>query len=76
MNDDHNDARWYLVRWLDARKGGKGRNSGIPIEGLAAGWYVVRVCPCHFGEPVVKKPYPDPESADRGREVILSVWPT
>jgi hypothetical protein len=64
MNDDHNDARWYLVRWLDARKGGKGRNSGI------------RVCPCHFGEPVVKKPYPDPESADRGREVILSVWPT
>jgi hypothetical protein len=75
---EHLDAKCYVVRWLDQqRRAGVSPKSrpGLPNAGLPAGWYVVRCCPCHWGEPVVVQPYPDKERAERGRQIILSVTP-
>jgi hypothetical protein len=66
---NHNDARWYVVRWVDERR--QPRRPPFP-----AGWYVVRVCPCHFGHVVIEVPSADKEGAEHSREVILSVSPT
>ena len=46
----HNSARWLDVRWLP-KMGGRlpGGRSWRPTE---AGWYVVRTCRCHKGQPV------------------------
>ena len=39
---------------------------------LQPGWYVVRTCPCHFGERVTL-PYGTRERAERVRQTILSI---
>ena len=46
---DHNAGRWLVVRWLDAQK-----RPGAPC--YPAGWYVMRVCPCCWGERVLRYP--------------------
>jgi hypothetical protein len=42
---DHNAAGWLRVEYLGKRRGKKG-------WAFEPGWYVVRTCPCHPGEPV------------------------
>jgi hypothetical protein len=42
----------------------------LVIRQLPAGWYVVRVCACHYGD-TVSFPYPSAERAARVRQVIL-----
>lgn len=64
---EHNDPRWYVVKYLGGRAGGGAENRD--------GWHVVRCCPCHFGESV-SFPYPDRARAEIGLETILSVTPT
>jgi hypothetical protein len=58
--EDHNAARWYLVRYLD----------GVQGRGRRAGWYVVRCCPCHRLH-AVTLPYPTEARAERVRRIIL-----
>jgi hypothetical protein len=59
---DHNAPRWLMTRYLAADRAPRG----------LAGWYVIRICPCHFGE-VVTIPLPDEAWAETVRDVILSV---
>ena len=42
----------------------------LVIRQLPAGWYVVRVCACHYGAHA-SLPYPTAERAARVRQVIL-----
>src|SRR4029077_9772417 len=58
--DDHNAARWLVVRYLD----------GFPGRYHHAGWYVVRCCPCHSGC-AVTFPYETEARAERVRGIIL-----
>ena len=72
--DPHNGPEWLVVRHLPAGQG----------PGFLAGWYVVRSCPCHWGERVTL-PYPTRERAERVRRILLGeittpswlrhVWP-
>jgi hypothetical protein len=71
---EHNEARWYRVRWLDEHRAYN--RSNLRQNWRPAGWYVLRVCPCHRNQPVTERPYPDEASARHGLEVILSVTPT
>jgi hypothetical protein len=57
---DHNAAHWYEVKYipqgyriLSDQAGGNLRRG----RSWSAGWYVVRICPCHFGLPVSKPLY-------------------
>jgi hypothetical protein len=59
---DHNAARWLVVRWLEGHQGRFGH----------AGWYVVRICPCHWAEPVTL-PLPTEPWAQRCRQRMLEV---
>lgn len=59
--DDHNDGRWLVVRYLDKGEQGPGHD---------AGWYVMRVCPCHFND-TVTLPYPTQARAERVRLILL-----
>jgi hypothetical protein len=59
---DHNAARWLAVKWKDRARG---------LEEFGSGWFVVRICPCHFDE-AVTLPCADREEAERVRGVILS----
>ena len=61
----HNAARWITVKWLPARGG---RGACPPI---IAGWYVVRVCPCHPGTPVTI-PLPTEQHAISARNAMLN----
>jgi hypothetical protein len=58
---EHNDAQWLVVRQQE----GHGRAH-------INGWYVVRICPCHWGL-AVTLPYPSEERAQRARRVILGL---
>jgi len=62
---DHNGAKWLVVRHLPSVPYGRD---------LRAGWYVVRVCPCHWGERVTL-PFPDQDWAEAVRELLLEVRP-
>jgi hypothetical protein len=78
---DHNAARWFEVRFLpegyrrlDDRIGHNGggkirRGHNMPSTWIA-GWYVVRVCPCHDGLPV-SKPMIDESRARRVLATML-----
>lgn len=61
--NDHNAARWLVARWLPAE-----RRAGY--EAWPRGWYVVRTCPCHFGQRVVRHPL---ESEEQARHAIAVV---
>lgn len=58
---NHNAAKWLEVVYLDAGE------FNLPFE---PGWYVIRVCPCHFREPVTMA-YPNKGRAEHARRVIL-----
>jgi hypothetical protein len=64
--DDHNAARWLVVKCLSGVGGGG--------EERRDGWHVVRVCPCHWGESVTLA-LPSKEWAEDVRAVMLSVSP-
>ena len=64
---DHNAARWLVVRHLP------GLVSRGYEEPQPAGWYVLRVCPCHSNERVCRYPYPDEASAEQARQAMLKV---
>jgi hypothetical protein len=61
---EHNAAKWLTVRWEENSRG----------QGFLAGWYVVRVCPCHWGERVTL-PMESEEEAQRLRRVLLGLEP-
>jgi hypothetical protein len=65
MIDDHNGPQWLVVRYIEQR-GKTSRQAFWP------GWYVVRTCPCHFGEPVTVH-YAYESDVLHARDVILSV---
>jgi hypothetical protein len=69
VSPDHNAARWLTVKYLDD---GEGRSRCRGRHKLATGWYVVRTCPCHFGENVTL-PLPSQQWAEDVRDVMLSV---
>lgn len=50
---DHNAARWLVVRRLGEDKKLRHRQQD---ECWRAGWYVMRVCPCCWGERVLRYP--------------------
>jgi hypothetical protein len=62
---DHNGEQWLEVRFLTATQRGC-----VPVR--QAGWYVVRTCPCHSGQPVTL-PFDNPERAERARLAMLAV---
>jgi hypothetical protein len=67
---EHLAPEWLVVRYeTEPRKNSHERWAGV-------GWYVVRICPCHWGHCVTRFPYPDRERAEQAREVILSVKPS
>lgn len=57
---EHNAAEWLRVCWLDRVRG----------HGHLAGWYVIRTCPCHHGEPVTLG-YEERAGAERVRRLLL-----
>jgi hypothetical protein len=57
---EHNAPHFLAVRWQDWVHG----------KGRIKGWYVVRTCPCHWGQ-AVSLPYPDRERAERVRRVLV-----
>lgn len=59
---NHNSGKWLTVAWLPSHQG----------RAHAAGWYVIRTCPCHQGEPVTM-PFDTEEKAKVAREVILTL---
>jgi hypothetical protein len=59
---EHNDPEWLAVRWEENSRG----------QGFLAGWYVVRVCPCHRGERVTL-PLQGEADAQRVRRVLLGL---
>ncbi|HEY2535206.1 MAG TPA: hypothetical protein VGJ20_46135 [Xanthobacteraceae bacterium] len=59
---NHNAPRFLHVCWLPAHQ----------AKGQKAGWYVVRICPCHSGEPVTL-PFDTEREAWSAREVMLSL---
>jgi hypothetical protein len=61
---DHNAAHWLEPRWFATRPASFRQIWGGP------GWYLVRVCPCHPGEPVGHNPF-DSEAAARRLAAIL-----
>ena len=67
--EDHNGARWIIVRWLDAQTRTR---KEMPNKGLPAGWYVVRVCPCHFNLPVLEVPCESEADARRAMAKMLN----
>jgi hypothetical protein len=62
---EHNEAQWLAVSW----QGENGRG-----HGSLPGWYVIRVCPCHWGERVTLPQASEAEAA-RVRRVILGEEP-
>ena len=64
---DHNGPQWLVVRSLN-----NGRSHKNNRLAFCAGYYGVRVCPCHFGEPVTVH-YDYESDAQHARDVILSV---
>jgi hypothetical protein len=62
MIDDHNGPQWLVVRYLAT-----GRKTAF-----WPGWYVVRTCPCHFGQ-LVTLCFETKDQADHARDAILSV---
>ena len=48
--DDHNAAQWLAIKFVAGHRARSGRNRNWVT--IAAGWYVVRTCPCHAGERV------------------------
>jgi hypothetical protein len=63
---EHNAAEHLTVRWQDYHTKRPGGSPGHEL----AGWVVVRVCPCHWGEPV-SLPFDDRARAERVRQLLL-----
>ena len=61
--NNHNAARWLVVRWLP-------QAGGPRIVPRRAGWYVVRTCRCHWGHPVTV-PLASEAHAERARQAML-----
>ena len=65
----HNSAQYLDAVWLDNHAQWRqlydqGRVGGYrPRCTLAPGWYVLRVCVCHRGEVVVRRPYASVQTA-------------
>lgn len=69
--EDHNGEQWLTVKYCELLVQPKyhlGRRNKL----LHPGWYVIRTCPCHFGERVTLS-YPTRERAEHARNTILSV---
>jgi hypothetical protein len=64
--EDHNAARWLEIAWLDHKPRPYDRQLFSP------GWYVVRRCPCHHGEPVTLS-LPSETAAWRAMRMMLRV---
>ena len=64
----HNAARWLEVRWLPKTAGRAPGGRYVPFR--PAGWYVVRTCKCHSGQPVTL-PLPSEWRAERARRAML-----
>jgi hypothetical protein len=63
---DHNGPQWLEVKFCTLQQW----RDGPPM--LHPGWYVIRVCPCHQGQPVTI-PYPSQARAERTRKILLSI---
>lgn len=71
--DDHNGPQFLVVKFCELLKEPKWRLGRHKL--LHPGWYVVRTCPCHWGERVTLS-YPTRERAEHARQTILSVSPS
>lgn len=67
MIEDHNSRRWLEV--VELTEGGSfpGRSGRHSIE---PGWYVIRVCPCHYQQPVTLA-YATEAEAQRAAEIMV-----
>jgi len=65
---EHNAPEHLAVRWCEAR----GASSVVP---QSAGWYVVRTCPCHFGERVTRFGFATQWKAERSLRRMLACPP-
>ena len=72
--EDHNGPQWLTVKFcallVQPNRSTKRRML------LEPGWYVVRTCPCHFGDRVSRFPYDSRERAEQARRTILSIGGT
>lgn len=68
---DHNAAHWLAIKWCELLARPKYHIGRHKL--LHPGWYVVRTCPCHWGERVVTRPYRTREGAEGARQLILSI---
>jgi hypothetical protein len=59
---EHNDPKWLTVQHDMIGRG----------AGHFPGWYVIRICPCHFNHQVTL-PYESEERAQRARRIILGL---
>ena len=59
--EEHNKPEWLVVRHLDQLPS--------PYKG-DPGWYVVRICPCHWNEPVTIR-RPNKQSAERALKALI-----
>jgi hypothetical protein len=66
--EDHNDGRWLEIAYFEKRPGRQSWSS----DRFQPGWYVVRRCPCHDGEPVTLA-LPNEWAAWRAKRMMLSV---
>jgi hypothetical protein len=66
--DDHNDARWLDVTWVDAWP------YRLPCAGsrFHPGWYVRRICPCHYDH-LVTRAYDSRAQAERVMRILIEV---
>ena len=71
--EDHNGPQWLAVKHCALLKQAKAQR-GKPLRRLLLhpGWYVVRTCPCHFGERVTL-PYQNQARAELVRKLLLSI---
>lgn len=71
--DDHNGAKWLTVRYCD-RLTEPVHKKGLPARGflMNPGWYVVRICPCHFNERITRA-YDSEQRAQHARALLLAI---
>lgn len=72
--EDHNGPQWLVVKFCALLKQ-PSRGGSRPGRRmlLHPGWYVVRTCPCHFGERVTTLPFHSRARAEHARTAMLSV---
>lgn len=72
--DDHNGPQWLTVKYCELLTQPKYKYHLGRHKLLHPGWFVIRTCPCHFGERVTRA-YQTRERAEESRRKILSVKP-